>query len=120
MAGSHPNGRTDNQLSTWEKVRLGAQHKWEKDDLKLVLHWFRQIVALFFGLTWGLIAFKGFNAFASHLVVNLVATVVFYSSVLGVDAEEFGGHTTLAQESLAPAISMFLLSWIISYSLMHF
>ncbi|KAM4083307.1 hypothetical protein ACB094_08G046100 [Castanea mollissima] len=40
--------------------------------------------------------------------------------ILKVDEEDFGGHGALLQEGLFASISLFLLSWILVYSLGHF
>ncbi|KAL6577220.1 hypothetical protein OROMI_011496 [Orobanche minor] len=44
----------------------------------------------------------------------------YYALVLKVDEEEFGGHGALLQEGLFASVSLFLLAWILVYSLAHF
>lgn len=106
--------------SIWEKIKEGGSARWKEDELKTAIHWFRQTVSLVLGIAWGVASFTGFNAFMTHLVVNSIGTVVFYSSYIGVDPEEFGGHSVLWQEGLAPALSMFMLAWVVTYSSVHF
>ncbi|GMH33644.1 hypothetical protein BSKO_01478 [Bryopsis sp. KO-2023] len=112
--------KNQQDLSAWEKIRLGDLATWKEDELKTAIHWFRQAVSLVLGIVWGLIPFTGLNAFLTQLALNSIGTVVFYSSVIGVDPDEYGGHAVLWQEALGPAISMFMLAWVVTYSLVQF
>ncbi|MBA0658297.1 hypothetical protein Gotur_030476 [Gossypium turneri] len=40
--------------------------------------------------------------------------------ILKIDEEEFGGHAALLQEGLFASMTLFLLAWILVYSLAHF
>lgn len=108
------------KMSLWKKFRERDAARWKEEELKSAIHWFRQLVSLVVGIIWGILPFKGLNAFVSHFILNSLGTVVFYSSAIGIDPEEFGGHAILWQEGVAPAISMFMLSWIVTYSLVQF
>ncbi|KAJ6408933.1 hypothetical protein OIU84_008601 [Salix udensis] len=66
-----------------------------------------------------------------HSVVTSVVNFIFllissgiiygyYALILKIDEEDFGGHSTLLQEGLFASITLFLLSWILVYSLAHF
>ena len=106
--------------SIWEKLQDAESADWTQEEVKTAIHWFRQLVSFLCGILWGLIPFTGLNGFLTHLAVNTVGTFVFYSGVLKVEAEDFGGHAVLTQEALPPSISMFLLMWILTYSFVHF
>ncbi|KAJ6691783.1 PROTEIN C20ORF24 RAB5-INTERACTING PROTEIN [Salix purpurea] len=60
-------------------------------------------------------------------VVNFIFLLIssgiiygYYALILKIDEEDFGGHSTLLQEGLFASITLFLLSWILVYSLAHF
>ncbi|KAF8396793.1 hypothetical protein HHK36_018426 [Tetracentron sinense] len=44
----------------------------------------------------------------------------YYAIILKIDEEDFGGHGTLLQEGLFASLTLFLLAWILVYSLVHF
>lgn len=108
------------QGSVWEKIQQAESAQWTLEEVKTAIHWFRQLTAFLCGVLWGSIPFTGFYGFTSMVVVNSVGTIIFYTTVLKVDPEDFGGHGALTQEALPPAISMFLLTWIVTYSLLQF
>lgn len=108
------------KASIWEKLQDAESAEWSLDEVKTAIHWFRQFVSFLCGFVWGLIPLTGFNAFISQVAVNFFTTIVFYTTVMKIEPEEFGGHATLTQEGMPPSISMFLLIWIITYSLLHF
>ncbi|KAI3865943.1 hypothetical protein MKX03_036802 [Papaver bracteatum] len=93
---------------------------WDKDQLGDVLHWIRQVVGLICGLLWGVVPVVGAIWIVVFLVISSGIVYAYYSVILKVDEEEFGGHGTLLQEGLFASITLFLLAWIIVYSLAHF
>ncbi|XP_072976738.1 uncharacterized protein [Typha angustifolia] len=99
---------------------LDPEASWDKDQLGDVLHWIRQVVGLICGLLWGAVPLVGaiwilvFVALSSGIIYG------YYTYVLKIDEEEFGGHGALLQEGLFASFSLFLLSWILVYSLAHF
>lgn len=110
-----------NQKKTiWEKIKTNDNLNWDLDELKTAIHWFRQFTSLTIGIIFGILPFTGLYAFITFLSISILSTVIFYTSVIQVDPDEFGGHGALSQEGLAPALSMFLLAWIVSYSLVQF
>ncbi|KAI3926371.1 hypothetical protein MKX01_032559 [Papaver californicum] len=93
---------------------------WDKDQLGDVLHWIRQVVGLICGLLWGAVPVVGALWIVVFLVISSGIVYGYYSVILKVDEEEFGGHGALLQEGLFASITLFLLAWIIVYSLAHF
>ncbi|GLJ04682.1 hypothetical protein SUGI_0001220 [Cryptomeria japonica] len=104
---------------TFSKL-LDPQASWDKDQLGDVLHWIRQAVALICGLIWGVMPLVGAIWIVVFLLLSSGIVYVYYALVLKVDEEEFGGHGTLLQEGMFASITLFLLSWIMAYSLLHF
>ncbi|XP_057449180.1 uncharacterized protein LOC130740547 [Lotus japonicus] len=93
---------------------------WDKDQLGDVLHWIRQGLGLLCGFLWGSIPVVGGIWFILFLVLSSGIIYSYYSVILKVDEEEFGGHGALLQEGLFASTTLFLLCWILAYSLGHF
>ncbi|XP_074295076.1 uncharacterized protein LOC141622947 [Silene latifolia] len=93
---------------------------WDKDQLGDVLHWMRQLVAIVCGLTWGAIPLVGGFWLMLYLGLSSAIAYAYYALILKVDEEEYGGHGALLQEGLFASITLFLLSWILVYSVAHF
>ncbi|XP_058199540.1 uncharacterized protein LOC131314719 [Rhododendron vialii] len=99
---------------------LDPDASWDKDQLGDVLHWIRQVVALVCGLLWGAIPLVGGIWIVVFLVISSGIIYSYYTMILKIDEEEFGGHWALLQEGLFVSIMLFLLAWILVYSLAHF
>ncbi|KAH8520353.1 hypothetical protein POPTR_001G241500v4 [Populus trichocarpa] len=113
----HQNGH----LSPFKLAKLlDPEASWDKDQLGDVLHWIRQVVALVCGLLWGAIPLVGGIWIALFLLISSGIIYVYYGMILKIDEDDFGGHGTLLQEGLFASITLFLLSWILMYSLAHF
>ncbi|XP_021716129.1 uncharacterized protein C20orf24 homolog [Chenopodium quinoa] len=93
---------------------------WDKDQLGDVLHWTRQIVGLVCGLIWGAIPLVGGVWLILFLALSTAIVYGYYALILKVDEEEYGGHSALLQEGLFASMTLFLLAWILVYSLGHF
>ncbi|KAJ6820109.1 uncharacterized protein M6B38_399380 [Iris pallida] len=99
---------------------LDPEASWDKDQLGDVLHWIRQVVGLLCGLLWGAIPLVGAIWIVLFLVISSGIIYGYYAHVLKIDEEECGGHGTLLQEGLFASFTLFLLAWILVYSLAHF
>ncbi|KAJ4978296.1 hypothetical protein NE237_009076 [Protea cynaroides] len=99
---------------------LDPEASCDKDRLGDVLHWIRQVVALVCGLLWGAVPFIGAIWIVAFLVLSSGIIYGYYSIILKIDEEDFGGHGALLQEGLFASLSLFLLVWILVYSLAHF
>ncbi|XP_010454966.1 PREDICTED: uncharacterized protein C20orf24 homolog [Camelina sativa] len=93
---------------------------WDKDQLGDVLHWIRQVVGLICGLLWGSIPLVGGIWIILFLAISSGIVYGYYAMILKVDEEDFGGHAALLQEGLFASLTLFLLAWILVYSLAHF
>ncbi|KAF6150336.1 hypothetical protein GIB67_034035 [Kingdonia uniflora] len=99
---------------------LDPDASWDKDQLGDVLHWIRQVVALICGLLWGSVPLVGAIWILVFLVLSSGIVYGYYAIVLKLDEDDFGGHGALLQEGLFASITLFLLAWILVYSLAHF
>eukprot|EP00252_Welwitschia_mirabilis_P024125 TRINITY_DN7036_c0_g1_i3.p1 TRINITY_DN7036_c0_g1~~TRINITY_DN7036_c0_g1_i3.p1 ORF type:complete len:128 (-),score=17.21 TRINITY_DN7036_c0_g1_i3:158-541(-) len=94
--------------------------EWDKDQLGDVLHWIRQAVGLICGLLWGAIPLVGAIWIVLFLLLSSGIIYFYYKFILKIDEEEFGGHGALLQEGMFASLTLFLLSWIVVYSIAHF
>ncbi|XP_062230515.1 uncharacterized protein LOC133928275 [Phragmites australis] len=99
---------------------LDPEASWDKDQLLDAVHWIRQAVGLLCGLLWGAAPLAGAVWIALFLAISTGIIYWYYAYLLKIDEEEYGGHGTLLQEGLFASFTLFLLSWILVYSLAHF
>ncbi|XP_051224532.1 uncharacterized protein [Lolium perenne] len=99
---------------------LDPEASWDKDQLLDAVHWIRQAVGLACGLLWGSLPLVGGIWIALFLAISTGIVYWYYAYVLKIDEEEFGGHGALLQEGMFASFTLFLLSWILVYSLAHF
>ena len=93
---------------------------WDRDQLGDVLHWLRQALALVCGIVWGLIPLTGFAWIIVFVALSSATIYGVYSLYLRLDGEDFGGDGALLQEGFFASMTLFLLAWILVYSLVHF
>lgn len=115
------NPHQTDHISPFKFAKLfDPEASWDKDQLGDVLHWIRQVVAILCGLLWGTIPLVGGLWIVLFLVISSGIVYGYYALVLKIDEEEFGGHGTLLQEGLFASFTLFLLAWVLVYSLAHF
>ncbi|VAH00585.1 unnamed protein product [Triticum turgidum subsp. durum] len=99
---------------------LDPEAPWDKDRLLDAVHWIRQAVGLACGLLWGAVPLVGAPWIVLFVAISSGIIYWYYAHLLKVDEEEFGGHGALLQEGMFASFTLFLLSWILVYSLVHF
>uniref|UniRef100_A0A7C8YJT5 Rab5-interacting protein n=1 Tax=Opuntia streptacantha TaxID=393608 RepID=A0A7C8YJT5_OPUST len=117
LKDQHQNG--DSSPFTLGKL-FDPDVSWDKDQLGDVLHWIRQAVAFVCGLIWGAIPLVGGIWLILFLGLSTAIVYGYYALVLKLDEEDYGGHGALLQEGLFASMTLFLLAWILVYSLAHF
>ncbi|XP_048406186.1 uncharacterized protein RAB5IF [Stegostoma tigrinum] len=108
------------KVSVWSKV-LKCNAAWEdKDEFLDVIYWFRQLIAIFLGVIWGVVPLKGFLGIAIFCLINAGLLYLYFSSFQQVDEEEYGGTWELTKEGFMTSFALFLVVWIIFYTAVHF
>ncbi|KAF3578911.1 hypothetical protein DY000_02030238 [Brassica cretica] len=79
-----------------------------------------QVVGLLCGLLWGAIPLVGGIWLLLFLAISSGIVYGYYALILKIDEEDYGGHATLLQDGLFASLSVFLLAWILVYSLSSF
>eukprot|EP00271_Cylindrocystis_brebissonii_P017108 TRINITY_DN430_c0_g2_i1.p2 TRINITY_DN430_c0_g2~~TRINITY_DN430_c0_g2_i1.p2 ORF type:complete len:152 (+),score=25.53 TRINITY_DN430_c0_g2_i1:301-756(+) len=110
---------TSSPAFSWAKV-FDREHDWSRDELGDIVHWGRQVLGILCGLIWGTMRFTGGLFFLLFMALNFGLGFLYYSVILRVDEEEFGGHMALLQEGTMPSIGLFLLTWILVYTTLSF
>lgn len=111
---------TPKTLSWGQKwARAASPHSdWDQDSLFGTLHWFRQILALIFGVLLGLSRLTGVIPLAIYGVASTFVVFIFatmYHKLEPVAREEVELKDLLS-EAFFPAFGTFLLSWVISFN----
>lgn len=117
--GAKQSAEGDSIASLFQKLAR-KDATWDRDQLGDVLHWLRQAIALVCGIVWGLIPLVGFGWIVVFVALSSATMYGVYSLYLRLDGEEFGGDAGLLQEGFFASMTLFLLSWILVYSLVHF
>uniref|UniRef100_A0ACD5TYD8 Uncharacterized protein n=1 Tax=Avena sativa TaxID=4498 RepID=A0ACD5TYD8_AVESA len=134
MAKAKPSSSSSKQLRAQAQQQSGGGHavpsklaryldpeaSWDKDQLLDAVHWIRQAVGLACGLLWGSVPLVGAVWIALFLAISTGIVYWYYTYLLKIDEEDFGGHGVLLQEGMFASFTLFLLSWILVYSLAHF
>lgn len=126
------NSSTDNKLSTAEKwaIFINRDNHFEsnpsnnnnnnnlidKQNLFDILYWFRQFIGLIIGIVFGLVNIQGIQGFIAYILISCVIIYLYYSKYqYNIDEEEIGRFELLS-EGFMPAIALFTLAWILTYS----
>ncbi|CAF2165667.1 hypothetical protein IGI04_027249 [Brassica rapa subsp. trilocularis] len=111
----------NSHLTSFKFAKLfDSEASWDKDQLGDVLHWIRQVVGLLCGLLWGAIPLVGGIWLLLFLAISSGIVYGYYALILKIDEEDYGGHAALLQDGLFASLSVFLLAWILVYSLSSF
>ncbi|KAL5660345.1 hypothetical protein ACJX0J_027470, partial [Zea mays] len=78
------------------------------DQLLDAVHWIRQAVGLICGLLWGAVPLVGAVWIALFMAISTGIIYWYYTYLLKVDEEEYGGHGALLQEGLFASFTLFL------------
>jgi hypothetical protein len=95
--------------------------KWDRDsfpEFLSVLYWMRQAISVALGACLGLWGVTGFLGFVLFLVANTFLPFVYYKHYANIDIDDFG-HNEVLSEGYQPSFGMFLLMWIVAYSINH-
>lgn len=92
---------------------------WEdRDEVLDAIYWFRQILALVLGIVWGFLGLTGYFGTLSYIVLSsLVAYGVSQNSGYEFDPDE---NLMSVKEGFMTTFATFLVSWIVTYTAVHF
>lgn len=79
-------------------------------------HWIRQATGVVVGTAFGVLQLKGAPAIMTFIVVSALFPSALLSFSNELDAEEIAKIAPIQMEGMMPALALFLLTWIISYT----
>ncbi|KAL9642726.1 hypothetical protein ABK040_009804 [Willaertia magna] len=91
----------------------------KKEDILNGIYWFKQFYALICGVLFGFVPIVGFVGIASFLVSVCFISYSIAYSIVRVTEDVIDSATTVITEGIFPAFTLFLLSWIITFSALH-
>jgi len=100
---------------------LSRRTKWvDKDDLLDVIYWGRQFLSLIMGVAWGFFPLRGLFALILYVALSTFAGHYYLTCYQEQDQDSFGGFWEIAKEGFGAAFATFMVSWITTYSAIHF
>lgn len=94
--------------STWD----------DKDEVLDAVYWFRQVLAVVMGITWGYLGLTGFVGIISFIVLNSIAAYSIANRT-GYDFDPDESFQSV-KEGFMAVFASFLVSWTVTYSAVHF
>lgn len=82
-----------------------------------VVHWIRQLLGIFVGISFGLFQLTGFPAIMSYVALSLTMPFSILSLSHELDVEEVSEAGSIQTEGFLPATALFFLCWIISFTI---
>ena len=84
-------------------------------------YWIKQLVGLVCGICFGTMPVVGMHGLLTFGSLNVMLTYFMYTAVLRADLELLGpqGQWALIQEGFMPSVGVFMLTWILFYTLLH-
>ena len=88
--------------------RTAGASSLDKSEILSRIAWARHVLALSAGLACGAFGLTGFLGFVIFAATNVLVVLGYYSFILGVDADEHGGHGQFTSEAMMPALGIFI------------
>ncbi|KAJ2774913.1 hypothetical protein IWQ56_000354 [Coemansia nantahalensis] len=92
---------------------------WRKDELRTVVFWLIAAASLALGGTFGLLGLRGFPCLAVYVAALVAGPPAYWTAILGVDDEDFGGKMEILNDSIGAGAAVFLLAWTGVYTALH-
>ena len=118
--------KEEEEVSIWTKAFVlksddGRPYTKEVfEELLDVLFWVRVIcIAPIFGVICGAVPIEGMYGLGSYVAVSSLIIYLICNTVVMVDIASFGGDFSLLGEGFMQSGAIFMLSWILTFTLMH-
>lgn len=90
----------------------------DKDEVLDAVYWFRQVLAIFMGIVWGFLGITGFVGIVSFAILNSIAAYAVANNT-GYEFDPDEGFLSV-KEGFMTTFASFLVSWIVTYTAVHF
>ena len=81
------------------------------------MHWFRQAQAVVLGIAYGAFKITGAPGLTSFIGLTILGPITFVKQIHEYDEDEVSKIGPIALEGMLPAFALFLLTWIITYTI---
>lgn len=102
---------------------LIQQPSWPRDDVFDAVLLLRSLFSLFYGIVAGTLALPGLPTFVSFIMLNVLSASSWLNwqniNVEEIEAEGGNSQQTLSQEGMNSSMPLFLMTWIIVYTIVH-
>ena len=72
------------------------------------------------GVIWGVLPLRGFLAIAGFCLINVGVVYPYFSNYLQMDEEKYHGTWELTEEGFMTSFTLFMVTWIIFYTAIHY
>lgn len=100
----------------WQKV-ISKQVQLNPEEALRATHWVRQVEGVIIGTIFGVAQFKGALTILTFLFLSVMGAPALLSLTNELDIEEIAQVSSIQTEGLMPSFALFLLSWIITYTM---
>lgn len=111
-----PNAKPEKALSLWQRVTTTDVELTPEEALRAV-HWLRQGLGILIGFLYGLIPLLGTPAILSYFLLATMVPPAIMSLWNELDIEEIAKTSPIQTEGLMPSTALFMLTWIVSYTM---
>uniref|UniRef100_A0A0N4ZQW9 Rab5-interacting protein n=1 Tax=Parastrongyloides trichosuri TaxID=131310 RepID=A0A0N4ZQW9_PARTI len=106
-------------LSSLNKA-LKPNSEWcSRDEILDVLYWGKQLLSIVIGMIWGVLPFTGITSIIAFTLASGVSSYLYVTRFQEYDDEELGGFFEIAREGISAAFATFMITWIVTYTLIH-
>ena len=91
-----------------------------KDQKLDKVFWFKVIVSIIFGIAFGILNMKGIISIILFLLASIILTSLYFSKFVSTENEDIDYQSEVLVEGLNVSIPLFLLCWIMTYTMSQF
>lgn len=91
---------------------------WDTDEVLDSVYWLRQLLAVVCGVIWGAAPLTGLIAFLAFVAV-VFGGIAIWTGRQGIDTDLHGGGNAVYNEGVGPALALFVLTWVTTYTALH-
>lgn len=99
----------------WQKA-FDREAELEPQEALKITHWIRQAMGIIIGTVLGFLQITGAPGILTFFLLSFVGPPAFLTNFHDIDIEEVNKVGTVQTEGLMPGGALFILSWIISYT----
>lgn len=94
-------------------------HIWtDKDEVLDAVYWYRQVLAFIMGVIWGIFGLTGSFGIVAFIILNSLAAYSIGNNT-GYDFDPDDQYSSV-KEGFMTTFATFLVTWIVSYTAIHF